>query len=102
LRAVQAVGWWLEEANMAQVSMNLIDHDVTPIHVAYEEVCKAATALKLPVVGSEIVGLVPLTALLQVCTSQYARAPAPSDSAVRLGTMSPHLGTRANLRFCFI
>lgn len=61
------MGWWLEEANMAQVSLNLTDHDVTPIHLAYEEVCKDAAALSLPVVGSEIVGLVPLRALLQVC-----------------------------------
>ncbi|XP_069692124.1 formimidoyltransferase-cyclodeaminase-like [Periplaneta americana] len=66
LRAVQGIGWWLEEANMAQVSLNLLDHDVTPIHAAYEEVCKDALDLKLPVVGSEIVGLVPLRSLLQV------------------------------------
>ncbi|PNF13981.1 Formimidoyltransferase-cyclodeaminase [Cryptotermes secundus] len=66
LPAVQGMGWWLEEANMAQVSLNLTDHDVTPIHLAYEEVCKDAAALSLPVVGSEIVGLVPLRALLQV------------------------------------
>ena len=52
------------------MSANLTDHDVTPIHVAYEEVCKDAAALNLPVVGSEIVGLVPLVTLLQVCTSQ--------------------------------
>jgi glutamate formiminotransferase len=68
LPAVQGIGWWLEEANMAQVSLNLIDHDVTPIHLAYEEVCKDAAALSLPVVGSEIVGLVPLKALMQVCS----------------------------------
>ena len=71
LQAVQAIGWWLEEANIAQVSTNLNDHDVTPIHVAYEEVCKDAAALNLPVVGSEIVGLVPLATLLQVCTTHH-------------------------------
>jgi glutamate formiminotransferase len=68
---VQGIGWWLEEANIAQVSLNITDHDVTPIHVAYEEVCKDAAALSLPVVGSEIVGLVPLKALLQVCGSHH-------------------------------
>ncbi|KDR11512.1 Formimidoyltransferase-cyclodeaminase, partial [Zootermopsis nevadensis] len=73
LPAVQAKGWWLEEANMAQVSMNLTDHDVTPIHVAYEQVCKDAAALNLPVVGSEIVGLVPLTSLLQVAEYYISR-----------------------------
>ena len=71
LQAVQAIGWWLEEANIAQVSTNLTDYDVTPIHVAYEEVSKDAAALNLPVVGSEIVGLVPLATLLQVCASQH-------------------------------
>jgi glutamate formiminotransferase len=72
------MGWWLEEANMAQVSLNLTDHDVTPIHLAYEEVCKDAAALRLPVVGSEIVGLVPLKALLQVCGPRNLLATFPS------------------------
>jgi glutamate formiminotransferase/formiminotetrahydrofolate cyclodeaminase len=71
LRAVQAIGWWLEEAGIAQVSVNLTDHDVSPIHVVYEEVCKDAAALNVPVVGSEIVGLVPLVTLLQVCDSHH-------------------------------
>ncbi|KAG8224760.1 hypothetical protein J437_LFUL005329 [Ladona fulva] len=64
LRCVQGIGWWLDEANMAQISLNLIDHEVTPMHVAFEEVCKDAKELKLGVVGSEVVGLVPLSALL--------------------------------------
>ena len=58
LRAVKAVGWWVEEYGMAQVSMNLDDFKVTPPHVAFEEVVKEARALKLAVAGSEIVGLV--------------------------------------------
>ncbi|GFT83352.1 formimidoyltransferase-cyclodeaminase [Nephila pilipes] len=66
LKKCQAIGWWLEEANMAQVSINLTDHDVTPIHSAYEEVCKGAKDLKLAVTGSQIVGIVPLRAILQV------------------------------------
>jgi glutamate formiminotransferase / formiminotetrahydrofolate cyclodeaminase len=64
LRAVKAVGWWVEEYGMAQVSMNLDDYRITPPHVAFEEVVKEAAALKLAVAGSEIVGLVPLQALL--------------------------------------
>jgi len=64
LRAVKAVGWWVEEYGMAQVSMNLDDFKVTPPHVAFAEVVKEARALKLAVAGSEIVGLVPLQALL--------------------------------------
>ncbi|XP_019636187.1 PREDICTED: formimidoyltransferase-cyclodeaminase-like [Branchiostoma belcheri] len=64
LKCVQGIGWWLEEANMAQISMNLTDFDVTPLHTAYEEACKDAKELNLPVVGSQIVGLVPLQAIM--------------------------------------
>ncbi|KAF2356966.1 Formiminotransferase catalytic domain [Trinorchestia longiramus] len=53
----QAIGWYLEEKNLAQISVNLTDFDVTPIH--------DAAMLRLPVTGSEIVGLVPLRALMQ-------------------------------------
>jgi len=41
-KGVQAIGWYLEEANMAQVSCNISDYNVTPIHKAYEEICKDA------------------------------------------------------------
>lgn len=64
LKAVQAIGWYLEEANMAQVSVNITDYETTPIHVVYREVCKAAEELNLAVVGSQVVGLVPLKAML--------------------------------------
>lgn len=66
LKKCQAIGWWLEEENIAQVSINLTDHDVTPIHIAYEEVCKGAKELKLAVTGSQVVGVVPLKAMMQV------------------------------------
>lgn len=64
LKCVQAVGWWLDEENLAQVSVNVLDHDVTPIHVVYEEVVKGARELRLAVTGSQVVGLVPLKAIL--------------------------------------
>jgi glutamate formiminotransferase/formiminotetrahydrofolate cyclodeaminase len=73
LRAVKAVGWWVEEYQMAQVSMNLDDYTATPPHVAFEEVVKEARARKLAVAGSEIVGLVPLQALL-MAAEHYIRA----------------------------
>jgi glutamate formiminotransferase / formiminotetrahydrofolate cyclodeaminase len=38
LRAVQGMGWWLDEANLAQVSLNITDHTITPLHVAFNEV----------------------------------------------------------------
>jgi glutamate formiminotransferase/formiminotetrahydrofolate cyclodeaminase len=69
LKSTQATGWWLNEANIAQVTVNILDHEITPIHLVYEEVCKDAKELKLPVTGSQIVGLVPLKAILEV--AQY-------------------------------
>ena len=65
LKAVKAIGWYIEEYGIAQVSMNLTDLSVTPVHDAFDEVCRAAEARGLRVTGSELVGLVPLNALLQ-------------------------------------
>jgi glutamate formiminotransferase/formiminotetrahydrofolate cyclodeaminase len=64
LKAVKAIGWYIEEYGVAQVSMNLTDLSVTPLHVAFEEVRRRADARGLRVTGSELVGLVPLEALL--------------------------------------
>ncbi|XP_028992084.1 formimidoyltransferase-cyclodeaminase [Betta splendens] len=64
LKKVQGMGWYLEEANLAQVSTNILDYELTPLHTVYEEICKDAEELKLPIVGSQIVGLIPLKALL--------------------------------------
>ncbi|XP_028255552.1 formimidoyltransferase-cyclodeaminase-like [Parambassis ranga] len=64
LRKVQGMGWFLDEAKLAQVSTNILDFEVTPLHSVYEEVCRDAKDLNLPVVGSQIVGLIPLKALL--------------------------------------
>jgi glutamate formiminotransferase/formiminotetrahydrofolate cyclodeaminase len=64
LKAVKAIGWYIEEYGIAQVSMNLTDLAVTPIHLAFEEVCRSAEARGMRVTGSELVGLVPLSAML--------------------------------------
>ena len=64
LKAVKAIGWFIPEYGVAQVSMNLTDLRVTPLHVAFDEVCRVAEARGLRVTGSELVGLVPLAALL--------------------------------------
>ncbi|XP_054168271.1 formimidoyltransferase-cyclodeaminase-like [Oppia nitens] len=66
LKATQAMGWWLNEANIAQVTVNILDHEITPIHAVYEAVVKHSNNLKLPVTGSQMVGLVPLKAILDV------------------------------------
>ncbi len=64
LKSVKAMGVLLERLNIAQVSINLTNFHVTPLHMAFEEVKKEAYALGVEVTGSEIVGLVPLEALL--------------------------------------
>lgn len=64
LKAVQGMGWYVDEYQMAQVTVNLTDYTTTPLHVLYEEVKREAAALGVGVAGSEIVGLVPLEALL--------------------------------------
>ncbi|XP_050772495.1 formimidoyltransferase-cyclodeaminase isoform X2 [Gopherus flavomarginatus] len=64
LKKVQGMGWYLDEENIAQVSTNLLDFEITSLHTVYEEVCKDARELSLPVVGSQLVGLVPKKAML--------------------------------------
>jgi glutamate formiminotransferase/formiminotetrahydrofolate cyclodeaminase len=64
LKAVKAIGWYIEEYGIAQVSMNLTDLAVTPIHTAFEAVSRSAEARGMRVTGSELVGLVPLEAML--------------------------------------
>ena len=64
LKAVKAIGWFIEEYGIAQVSMNLTNIRVTPLHVAFDEVCRRAEARGLRVTGSELVGLIPLQCLL--------------------------------------
>ena len=65
LKGCKAIGWYIDEYGIAQVSMNITDIDVTPLHVAFEEVCRAAAARGLRVTGTEIVGLVPKRVLLE-------------------------------------
>lgn len=64
LKGCKAIGWFIEEYGIAQVSMNITDMNVTPLHVAFEEVFRAAAARGLRVTGTEIVGLVPKRVLV--------------------------------------
>lgn len=64
LKGVRALGWYIEEYGCAQVSVNLTDLAATPVHVAYEEVKKKAAEREVKVTGSELIGLIPLAALL--------------------------------------
>jgi len=64
LKSVKAIGWYIEEYGIAQISMNLTNISVTPVHIAFDEVCRKADARGVRVTGSEIVGLIPLKALI--------------------------------------
>ena len=64
LKAVKAIGWYIPEYGFAQISMNLTNIGVTPVHVAFDEVCRKAEARGVRVTGSELVGLIPLKAML--------------------------------------
>ena len=64
LKSVKAIGWFIEEYGVAQISMNLTNINITPVHIAFDEVCKKATNRGIRVTGSELVGLIPLKAML--------------------------------------
>lgn len=63
LKSVKAIGWYIEEYGIAQISMNLTNINITPVHIAFDEVCKKANERGMRVTGSELVGLIPLKAL---------------------------------------
>lgn len=65
LQKVRAIGWFIEEYGIAQISMNLTDISVTPVHIAFDEVCSKAAERGIRVTGSELVGLIPLEAILE-------------------------------------
>ena len=64
LKSVKGIGWFIEEYGIAQLSLNLTDIDVTPMHIAFDEACKSSAERGIRVTGSELVGLVPKQALL--------------------------------------
>jgi glutamate formiminotransferase/formiminotetrahydrofolate cyclodeaminase len=64
LKCVKAIGWYIEEYGVAQISINLTNINVTPVHIAFDEVCRKADARGVRVTGSELVGLIPLKAML--------------------------------------
>jgi glutamate formiminotransferase/formiminotetrahydrofolate cyclodeaminase len=64
LKSVKAIGWYIEEYGIAQISMNLTNIEDTPLHIAFDEVCTKANNRGIRVTGSELVGLVPLKAML--------------------------------------
>jgi len=65
LKSVKAIGWYIEEYGIAQISMNLTNISVTPVHIAFDEVCRKADSRGIRVTGSELVGLIPLKSILE-------------------------------------
>ncbi|MFH1330503.1 MAG: glutamate formimidoyltransferase [Actinomycetota bacterium] len=92
LPAVKAIGWFIEEYGIAQVSLNLTDISVTPIHLAFAEASEKAAARGLRVTGSKIVGLVPLRAMLDAgryfLTRQRRSLGVPDEEIVRIAVRS--------------
>lgn len=64
LKSVKAIGWFIEEYGVAQISMNLTNINITSVHKAFDEVCNKANERGIRVTGSELVGLIPLKSLL--------------------------------------
>jgi len=64
LKSVKAIGWYIEEYGIAQISINLTNINITPVHIAFDEVCRKAETRGIRVTGSELVGLIPLKSML--------------------------------------
>ncbi|MBM3421114.1 MAG: glutamate formimidoyltransferase [Bacteroidetes bacterium] len=92
LKAVKAIGWYIEEYGIAQISMNLTNISVTPVHVAFDEVCRKAEARGVRVTGSELVGLIPLKSILDAgryfLRKQQRSAGVPDEELIRIAIRS--------------
>lgn len=81
LKSVKAIGWYIEEYGVAQISMNLTNIEVTPIHVAFDEVCKKANERGIRVTGSELIGLIPLKAMLDAGNYFLRKQQRPTEAS---------------------
>lgn len=92
LKACKAIGWFIEEYGIAQVSMNMTNLSVTPLHVAFDEICRAADARGVRVTGTEIVGLIPKKALIDAgrhfLRKQHRSTGIPERELVRIAIES--------------
>lgn len=95
LKGCKAIGWYIDEYGIAQVSMNITDIEATPLHVAFEEVCRAAAARGLRVTGAEIVGLVPKKVLVEAgkfyLERQQRSLGLPEEEIIRMAVKSMSL-----------
>lgn len=97
LKACKAIGWFIDEYGIAQVSMNMTNLSVTPLHVAFDEVCRAADARGVRVTGTEIVGLVPKKVLVDAgryfLRKQHRSTGVPERELVRIAIETMGLST---------
>ena len=92
LKATKAIGWYIDEYGIAQVSMNMTDLSVTPLHVAFDEVCRCAQLRGIRVTGTEIVGLVPKRALIDAgryfLEKQHRSTGIPEEDIIKIAIKS--------------
>lgn len=92
LKGVKAIGWYIKEYGIAQVSMNITDINATPLHMAFDEVCRKADERGLRVTGTEIVGLVPERTLVEAgryfLAKQHRSAGLPVEDVVKMAVRS--------------
>ena len=79
LKCTKAIGWFIDEYGIAQVSMNMTNFHVTPLHVAFEEVSRCAQNRGVRVTGTEIVGMVPKEALIEAGKYFLGKQKHPTD-----------------------
>lgn len=92
LKCTKAIGWYIDEYGIAQVSMNMTNLNVTPLHVAFDEVCRCAQSRGIRVTGTEIVGLVPKKTLIDAgryfLAKQHRSTGIPEQDIIKIAVKS--------------
>ena len=92
LKCTKAIGWYIDEYGIAQVSMNITDLSVTPLHVAFDEVCRCAQNRGIRVTGTEIVGLIPKKTLVEAgryfLSKQHRSSGIPEEDIIKIAVKS--------------
>jgi glutamate formiminotransferase/formiminotetrahydrofolate cyclodeaminase len=100
LKCVKAIGWYIRDYGIAQISMNLTNISVTPVHIAFDETCRKADARGVRVTGSELVGLIPLKSMLEAgryfLEKQQRSTGVPDEELVKIAVKSMGLSELGN------
>lgn len=92
LKGCKAIGWYIAEYGIAQVSMNVTNITTTPVHIAFDEVCRAAAARGIRVTGAEIVGLIPKKVLIDAgkyyLAKQHRSLGIPEEEIIKIAVKS--------------